>query len=515
MSRCIGLLFFVVVLCFQAKAEVLTTTPTNGSEAIYSSPAVAEIDGNSGDGAEIAVAGADGVLYAFHSDGSLIWSATIPTSTCLNPAAKNSVYSSPAVGVLRPHEIPTVVIGYGGLGGGVCDGGVAAFRGSDGALLWNFDLVKFAKKRHFAERFHSVFSTPALADVDGDGKLEIGFGSFDRNIYLLNSDGSVRWYYQAADTVWSSPTFYDVNGDGKKEMIIGTDISGNSKIRPAIKNGGFLYALYTKPHKGLLINFRSKGSYAWQDSFEQVIQSSPVVADVLASNPGPEIIVATGCFFPQGNNNKAGKWIKIIRPRDGKVLQTLPTSGCSSSSVAVADIDHDGIFEIFALTNGSTSIGGDGASRLSAWKAENTTPLWSIIPRDRGGNDSMGGNFQSPAIGDLNGDGALEVVISNGSNVGIYAANDGSPITCQERSCDNGLALGTGGQLKSTPAIADLNGDSFPEIIVGGRSRSSNNGALFIWGDFSSLPTSPFAGDRAFAIPWGMHRGSAMRNGLK
>ncbi len=120
-----------------------------------------------------------------------------------------------------------MVVGYGGFGGAVCGGGVVAYRGSDGAMLWHFDLKRFSKREHFYARLHSVFSSPAVADVDGDGKMEVGFGAFDRNIYLLNADGTLRWYYHAADTVWSSPAFADVNADGKLEMIIGSDMTQN------------------------------------------------------------------------------------------------------------------------------------------------------------------------------------------------------------------------------------------------------------------------------------------------
>ena len=63
-----------------------------------------------------------------------------------------------------------------------------------------------------------VFSSPALGDVDNDGKLEVVVGSYNDKIYALNGeDGTVNWSFSTGDFQdrWhSSPALGDVDSDG-------------------------------------------------------------------------------------------------------------------------------------------------------------------------------------------------------------------------------------------------------------------------------------------------------------
>ncbi|MCO6429436.1 MAG: hypothetical protein J5J00_01125 [Deltaproteobacteria bacterium] len=484
----------------------------NGGDVTFSSPVIADIDGDPSNGLEVAVGGADGVLHAYKANGELLWNVQLPNASCRQASSINKLLSSPAVGVLKGDGMPHVIVGYGGVGGSACGGGVVAVRGSDGQTVWHFDLKKFAKKERFGSISHAVFSSPAVADVDGDGKLEVGFGSFDRNVYLLNHDGSVRWYYNAADTIWSSPAFADIDNDSKLEMIIGTDISANSRLRPPTKNGGYVYAFDTSDRKGKRIFFRDRSISKWQTYFDQVIYSSPIIADVLPDSPGEEVLVGSGCFFPQRGRKKKGRWVKVMRLKDGKVLRTLPTAGCSSSSPAVGDIDDDGVLEVVATVNGDKSIGGDGKSRIMAFKAASSSLLWSIIPTERGRNDPWGGNFQSPVVADLDGNGSLEVLVANGASVGIYSGRDGFPLTCQDSSCTNPYMLYAFDTLRSTPAVGDVNNDGQLDVVIaGGHTSSGGLGVLYGWTNFGDVLQSSPGLQAPLSVPWQMFRGNSGR----
>lgn len=485
-----------------------------GATITYSSPAVADLDSNSDNGQEVVVAGEDGALYAYYSSGIQFWQSELPNVGCSNGRGNKTV-STPAIGDLDGDGIPSIVIGYGGITSAGCDGGVASFNGQTGALEWKFSIKDFSKQQKYGTRSYTVFSTPALADTDGDGKLEIGFGSFDRNVYLLEYDGSVRWYYNAADTIWSSPAFADINDDGRLEMIIGTDITGNRQLKPITKNGGYVYAFKTEKRKIKRISFRDKTAYYWQKAFDQVIFSSPVVADVIADSPGEEVIVASGCYFPERTTSKNGKWVKVMSARTGALLRTLPINACSPSSVAVGDIDQDGTLEIVASVNGHSAIGGPGRSSLVAFKPESGATLWSIIPRERGGNDAYGGHFTSPVIADLDKNGSLEVIVANRAAVGIFSGTDGSALSCQEKECpDDQFVAYTASTLRGTPAVADLNGDSSFELIIGGGNSSARGtGFLYAWTDFETDLGSQAGTLPPGSIPWGTARGDSARTG--
>jgi outer membrane protein assembly factor BamB len=487
----------------------LGSVTLDGGAPGNSNPVVAEIDGDPTNGLEIAIGGSNGILSVLRADGSLLWTQHLPSYGCTGSSSWNRLHSSPSVGDLFGNEQPHVLIGYGGIGG-KCDGGVSAFKGSDGTLVWNFSTKAHAKKEGYSERMFGVFSTPALADTDGDGKLEVGFGSFARRVFLLEATGQVRWYYVAADTVWSSPAFANVDSDSKLEMIIGTDISKNTKLKPPTPNGGYIYALKTDKRKEKKIGFRKKGPVKWYTAVEQTVFSSPVVANVLASNGGDEIIVASGCYFPERTKKKVGKWVKVLDEKTGKVLATLPTTGCSSSSVAVGDIDNDGVYEIFTTVNGYSDIGGDGQGRLMAFRADSITPLWSIEPQIAGSNDAHGGDFASPVVADVDGNGSLEVFVAQGSGIGAFDASTGTSLTCPERSCDSLMSLHTGSKTRSTPAIADADLDGVPEVYFSSRSGTSK---IFRFAEPQTHIPSLDGAQDLYSAPFPMWRGSPRRAG--
>ena len=452
----------------------------SGQRAGYSAPAVGELDGDPSDGQEIVAASLDGKITAFKADSSILWETNAPNSECGGGPSK--INSTPAIGNIYGDGVPYVVVGYGPIAKG-CQGGVIAINGRTGAIAWNFSTKNFAKKEKFWAVLHTVFSSPALADTDGDGKMEIGFGSFDRNVYLLNADGSVRWYYNAADTIWSSPIFANIDNTPQLEMIIGTDISGNSRLNPITRNGGNLYAFRTKANPNKLYRFRDPNAYVWMTPVEQVLFSSPNVGEVIPSNPGVEVVINSGCFFPERTDKKIGKWTRVFSGRTGKLLRTLKLEACSTSKPALKDINGDGEAEIFTTVNGAQSVGGDGYSRLKAFDGATGNLLWSIIPKFKGRNYQWGGNFVSPIVADLFNDGSQKIIVPVANGVGIYDAVTGEARSCEESSrsaCGTfqQTMLGTADILLNSVVVKDIDGNGGLDIIAAGKS---NNGRLGVY----------------------------------
>jgi len=455
--------------------------PIPGSGFGPMSPAVADLDGDPSNGLETVIATSDGTVQVVSSAGTVLWSANTPNKDCAATPSGDKIHSSPVVGDLYGTGELYVVVGYGGFRGKPCDGGVIAYRGATGATAWTFSIKNWSQKQRFFAFRHAVYGTPTLADVDRDGKLEIGFGSFDRNVYLLNPNGSVRWYYNAADTVFPSPVFANVAGDRNLEMIMGTDISGNSRLRPPTKDGGFVYAFKAAVdvENGKKFLFRSPEIQVWRRAFNQVMQASPVVADILPDSAGLEVVVGSGCFFPQGGADRRGKWYRILSASTGRVLKTLAVSACTPTGAAVGDIDNDGVQEVVVSVSGASSAGGDGVSRLIAWRPATNQVLWSIQPRLGTRTDSLGGHYRRvPVIADLNGDGAKEVLVNYQAGVVIVAGQSGEQLSCDSSPCTKPI-LRTDSTLQGSPVVADTNGDGILEIIVPGRRNRQN--ALIRW----------------------------------
>lgn len=469
-------------LTFLRTAVALDAFPVVGDGFGPSTPAVAELNNNAADGLETALVSLNGKVQVIKADGSLVWAADLPNVTCSNTPTTDKAHSSPVIGALFGDGIQYIVVGYGGFVGKPCDGGVVAYRASDGARKWVFSIKRWARLKKFFAFRHAVYGTPALGDVDGDGKLEIGFGSFDRNIYLLNSNGKVRWYAIAADTVFSTPSFVDINGDGKREMIISTDISKNTRLNPPTPNGGYVYALKAsiKVPAGTQFGFRDARLQVWRHQFDQVMQASPIVGEVLPSNPGLEVVVGSGCFFSQGGGDRRGKWFKVLSARTGKVLKTLPVSSCTPSAPGLIDIDADGVLDVVGTTSGISGAGGDGLSHVVAWSPSRDVVLWDSTPYSGGRRDRYGGYYNRTPIGaDITGDGVPEVLVNYSTDV-VILNTAGAMLTCGERPCSLPL-MRTGSLMKGRPMVADTDLDGRPEVIVGG--EYDNRSCMIRWED--------------------------------
>ncbi len=543
-----GLILFSTLILGSASAETLagwshlssgsssekTGVILAGNTVNYSSPRSANLDGDSSNGLETVVATADAVVNVVSAQGTLLWSFELPNHNCTELSSENKLFSSAAVGDLYGDGNIHVVIGYGGLGGKSCGGGILALNGKTGEQLWHFDLKRFAKKQQFSVPIaHSVFSSPVLKDINRDGKMEIAFGSYDRNIYVLNAFGEAVWYYNAADTVWSSGTFADVDGDGRDELIIGTDITENKFLKPATENGGYVYAFKVKikkeksrPKLGSkrlvgqsikLFHFQDTKAYAWRTHFPQTIHSTPSIGELIPENPGLEVAVGSGCYFPENTDIKEGRWVKILSLATGEILRTLETTACITSSPAIADIDEDGLNDVVAYVSGSRSIGGDGESKVFAWNPRSSSLLWETAPQVQTFNDIWGGHFSSTSIADLDGNGSLEVVVGNINDLVILAGKTGEQLTCKQANCSEDNRLTTGGLIRGTPEAIDLNSDGKLELVIASRRKYSNQsyGALYAWTNLEKSINSAPGIFPAYSTPWSMYKNTVQGNGLQ
>ncbi len=290
-----------------------------------------------------------------------------------------------------------------------------------------------------------VRSSPAVADINNDGDIEIVFGSDDRTLYAVTCEGSVLWSYQTADCIRSSPAIADLNNDGDTEIVFGSDdgnvyvLQGkdgsvvwkyfvNEKIRSCpliydLDNNGKMEIIFGS-HNFVIYALRDDGTLLWTFSTGDKIDSSPAIATVEGD-----------CMVVVGSGD--GK-LHFVDAESGRKKWDMSACGTLESSPAIADIDRDGDMEVV--------IGSSGNSIY----AEGSRFFWNTVVE--------GSVRSSPAIADINGDGTTEVIVGSDGGA-VYALNS-----------NNGLLLWsyhTGGSIFSSPAVADIDGDGRCNVIAG------------------------------------------------
>ena len=442
--------------------------PLGFADETSSHAAVGDVDGD-GDN-EIVLASDE--VYVWHHDGSELLdgdgnSQTLGPMTSLNSVLQPAgvvlanLDTRPGLEMIVSERGNTEAIHVFGRDGQELPGWPRSLGGVAGAK-WNW-------------------ATPAVGDIDGDGDPEIVVCTLNGVVWAWHADGSevrdgdgnagtVGIFYSRAGATWewsmSGPALEDLDGDGAKDIIFGTrnDSSGTKKVMALRYDGtdvpGFPYV--------------TSGP----------VLCHPAVGD-LDDDGTPEIVA----YSTWGQ-------LYAIEP-DGTAFPGFPANLTTSTSVdyvtspALGDLDGDGHLEIVI-----------GASRTG-------TESWLLVFDTTGPNAGHvmagwpqvlpGSSEGSPVLGDINGDGGVDIIhgIGGGDTTApnnLYAFNaDGSPI--------DGFPISLGGPVMPSATICDLEVDGDVDIVYGGWDR-----LIHVW-------DMPYAYDET-KVPWMTFQANKQRTGV-
>lgn len=461
----------------------------------YSSPAVAALDYIHDGKADVVVGTTGGYVVAYHADGTFLWA---------RKTGSVPVESKPAIADIDGDGIPEVVVGAGFPG--MLGGGVYVLR-NDGTLKCSFTALD--------PTYHAsgIYSSPALAHLDPTrpNEMQIVFGGFDMHIRALRPDCSIYWDKKyvdgVTDTVWSSPAIYDLDRDGQLDVIIGQD---SDKVGVQWINGGMIRA------------FRGNGVGelpGFPILMNEVVYSSPAIGDITGTGQ-PAIMVGNGRCWDIAGCAPGGVAHAVTEAMfgfnaSGAALSGWPyaMSGQSTrtSSPALADLDGDGKLETIITTLIKATNDVDGYVHVI--RSNGTAyPGWPVQPKLPTGcsADVHYGTVAGSAIAvDLDGDGHPEIVAAGGLELVVWNRNGVQISRTHVEVCNPNPAIYTltvGGGIYSTPTAADLNGDGKIELVVGSQTPSGAGG-LYAW----RFPNSVAKPDN---MPWTQFRANARNTGV-
>ncbi len=315
------------------------------------------------------------------------------------------------------------------------------------------------------EIVNQSFSTPALVDLDGDGKNEIVSGAnILRNLpnrgvnesvvasvtlFAINGDGSIRWQVTDDIKAFASPAVADLDGDSILDIIIGGDVNLIRYDQDGVRVAG------------------------WQaEVLNDIHVDVPVIADV-DGNPGNGLEIV-GCTFLPGLPRSSQLY---VWNEDGSIHDPAwPITMEECVAPAVVDLDGDstnGLELIMAIEHEQPDVdAGTGflnTFTVFAWHANGTDvngwPHRFMRDPNTNPDDRV---VSSPSVGDLDGDGDLEVV------VGTYGqgdqANGNLFVFHHDGTLDSGWPQWAGTAQTPSPwggrALGDLDNDGKLEIVT-------------------------------------------------
>ncbi|HEY3392053.1 MAG TPA: hypothetical protein VGK58_05060, partial [Lacipirellulaceae bacterium] len=351
------------------------------------------------------------------------------------------------------------------------------------------------------------YSGVALADVNGDGKLETLYATLgeagqarlvaaaSNGIEVWHTDfdvpGGTRVWNQPGLTLWRTGNFRSAmhedvlvqlmrgsGGTGELQLLDGVtgDVVwmrtyGNSPGSHSIlRNAGEAQmVVYDWDGDGLdeAVNFHPDMYYVIDGDGDNLIDrslfdggvfpggsplyGSPIVADFL-NNQTDTVLFA-------GSYSQLGLMTKVGAPIWNTPFVYDNTPGFIQG---VGDVDGDGDLDLVSVGHPS-SPGVDTQSRFHAYDAATGALLWSVNLPGRAHAPVGGAYSDTPTLsvsGDVDNDGRVESVFAIGSTLFVVGANPGGTSGRIEWTFtpDNGL-LGA-------PILADGNGDGQAEIFV-------------------------------------------------
>jgi hypothetical protein len=362
----------------------------------------------------------------------------------------------------------------------VCASANDCTSGSVSVLLGNGDGA-FQSALSYSSGGQSAVSI-AVADINGDGRGDAvvanmcgSDGDCSHGVVstlLGNGDATFQaaLSYNSGGTSAVSVAVADINGDHKADVLV-----ANSGDRNGDSLDGSVASVLLGNGDGTLqpaISYASGGFAV----------SSVAVADI-DGDGNPDVVLANQCIDP--NTCTTGAVSVLLGHGDGTLRGGVNYSASAwfSYSVAIADVNGDGKVDLLLASacNDSNSCSYGTASVLLG-NGDGT--FQTGISYDVGAQDAF-----SVVAADVNGDGKADLLVGN---------------ECGLTDCSNGVAsvlLGNGDSTFQTPAIygsgglytfslavADVNGDSKPDLLIGnmcadGTCSSGSVGVLLGNGD--------------------------------
>jgi hypothetical protein len=286
---------------------------------IYATPVVVRLPS----GLALFAGNAHGLVFGWNAQTGAIlpgWPESVQAPGEVDHSA-DLIFGSLAAGDLENNGNPDIVVSSN-------NHEITAFH-PDGSVFWRFN------------NDDSVFSGVAIGDLNRDGRLEVVVGGDSApsqfywaggRIECLSWEGKREWVVQTNQTTWSTPILADLQGNGSLDVVVGTGLfyhTGSSYP------GNEVYAL--DPNGNILPGWPFVTGPGGSTTGPAPVQASPAVADLLGNG---QLDVVFADFV--GN-------LYAVAPNGQQIWKTaaFPGQGLYGAPIVGPDITGNGKPDVF------------------------------------------------------------------------------------------------------------------------------------------------------------------------
>ncbi|MBI1881492.1 MAG: VCBS repeat-containing protein [Chloroflexi bacterium] len=419
---------------------------------------------------------------------------------CFSSWCKTGWYASPAVANLDGDPQAEVI--WGSYDVVALDGvsGSEQWRGANGSRVW---------------------PGIGVADLTGDGDLEIIVGRSGDQVTVYSHTGGVEW---SANPFGSTLAVEDLETNGQLEVIVGRASGGETKQLNVFEANGSVRPGWPARHDG-------EQGYGWgmynenvtiadlnNDGFKEIIGPTDTHYITALDRNGNQLPV-NAIYSPRTVWSQVGVHVDQAADLQGYAnCGTQHRPNFANSAPAIADVDGDGTLEIIVVGDVyNCAIGDpDGDMYHLPWilKLDRTRWSgsgfdWTVIPTAEPGSGPLSQDYNviqnsvtNAVVADLDGDGRKEI---------LYPSYDGRLHAYWLDKTEHGnwpfAVPGSGIRFAGEPVIADLDNDGQAEVIFTSWPQNGGN-------RIGQLHILDYQGNQLHALDLPAPRGDDWNGGL-